>query len=91
TDRPQATFASEIKLDGAELEVTREVDYGRETLALPLPAIVTTGAAVWKTSLRRSWMRRFTSWKPGSRCATAACWRWEATRTWRSTAAPSRA
>lgn len=40
-DRPQATFASEIKLVGQGLEVTREVDYGRETLALPLPAIVT--------------------------------------------------
>lgn len=41
TDRPQATFASEIKLAGDRLEVTREVDYGRETIALPLPAIVT--------------------------------------------------
>ncbi|WP_338722459.1 electron transfer flavoprotein subunit beta/FixA family protein [Devosia sp. XK-2] len=41
TDRPQATFASEIKLDGNALEVTREVDSGRETIALPLPAIVT--------------------------------------------------
>ena len=41
TDRPQATFASEIKVVAAGLEVTREVDYGRQTLALPLPAIVT--------------------------------------------------
>jgi electron transfer flavoprotein beta subunit len=41
TDRPQATFASEIKLDGTTLEVTREVDYGRETLQMSLPAIVT--------------------------------------------------
>lgn len=41
TDRPQATFASEIKVDGTTLEVTREVDYGRETLSLPLPALVT--------------------------------------------------
>lgn len=41
TNRPQATFASEIVVKGAELEVTREVDYGRETLALPLPAVVT--------------------------------------------------
>jgi len=41
TNRPQATFASEIKLDGHALEVTREVDSGRETIALPLPAIVT--------------------------------------------------
>ena len=41
TDRPQATFASEIKVVGGGLEVTREVDTGRETIALPLPAIVT--------------------------------------------------
>jgi electron transfer flavoprotein beta subunit len=41
TNRPQATFASEILVKGAELEVTREVDYGRETIALPLPAVVT--------------------------------------------------
>ncbi len=41
TNRPQATFASEIKVTGSALEVTREVDYGRETIAVPLPAIVT--------------------------------------------------
>jgi electron transfer flavoprotein beta subunit len=41
TDRPQATFASAIAIDGSEIEVTREVDYGRETLRLPLPAVVT--------------------------------------------------
>lgn len=41
TGRPQATFASHIKVNGSELEVTREVDYGRETIVLPLPAIVT--------------------------------------------------
>lgn len=41
TERPQATFASEIKVTGQALEVTREVDSGRETVAVPLPAIVT--------------------------------------------------
>ncbi|WIJ24683.1 electron transfer flavoprotein subunit beta/FixA family protein [Devosia sp. RR2S18] len=41
TDRPQATFASEIKVTADGLEVTREVDWGREVVALPLPAIVT--------------------------------------------------
>ncbi|MGV8832497.1 MAG: electron transfer flavoprotein subunit beta/FixA family protein [Devosia sp.] len=41
TNRPQATFASEIKITGAGLEVTREIDSGRQTLSLPLPAIVT--------------------------------------------------
>ncbi|MEO6012129.1 MAG: electron transfer flavoprotein subunit beta/FixA family protein [Devosia sp.] len=38
---PQATFASEIKIVDGGIEVTREVDFGRETLALPLPALVT--------------------------------------------------
>ena len=40
-DWPQATFASEIKLTSATLEVTREVDFGRSTVSTPLPAIVT--------------------------------------------------
>jgi len=39
---PQATFASEVVADGNTLKVTREVDGGLETLALTLPAIVTT-------------------------------------------------
>ncbi|WP_026353898.1 electron transfer flavoprotein subunit beta/FixA family protein [Woodsholea maritima] len=39
---PQATFASEVKLDGEALEVTREIDGGLQTLAMSLPAIVTT-------------------------------------------------
>lgn len=41
TDRPQATFASAIKVNGQSLEVVREVDFGSETLSMPLPAIVT--------------------------------------------------
>lgn len=40
-DWPQATFASEIKLSGTTLEVTREVDFGRTMVSMPLPAIVT--------------------------------------------------
>lgn len=40
-DWPQATFASEIKVAGSALEVTREVDYGRATVSVPIPAIVT--------------------------------------------------
>jgi len=39
---PQATFASKVKLAGGELEVTREVDGGLETVAVRLPAVVTT-------------------------------------------------
>jgi electron transfer flavoprotein beta subunit len=39
---PQGTFASKVSVDGAGLTVTREVDGGLETVALSLPAIVTT-------------------------------------------------
>ncbi|WP_417581893.1 electron transfer flavoprotein subunit beta/FixA family protein [Nitrincola sp.] len=41
-DRPQATFASEVKIDGKTLQVTREVDGGLQTLNVTLPAVVTT-------------------------------------------------
>jgi len=39
---PQATFASKVKVEGDQATVTREVDGGLETIALKLPAIVTT-------------------------------------------------
>jgi electron transfer flavoprotein beta subunit len=39
---PQATFASKVKIAGEGAEVTREVDGGLETVAIKLPAIVTT-------------------------------------------------
>ncbi|HEX7054491.1 MAG TPA: electron transfer flavoprotein subunit beta/FixA family protein [Burkholderiales bacterium] len=39
---PQATFASRLKVAGERAEVTREVDGGLETLAIRLPAVVTT-------------------------------------------------
>ncbi|WP_306566730.1 electron transfer flavoprotein subunit beta/FixA family protein [Aquabacterium sp.] len=39
---PQATFASKVTKDGDKLLVTREVDGGAETLALSIPAVVTT-------------------------------------------------
>ncbi len=41
-DRPQATFASEVLLDGSKATVTREVDAGLETIEVDLPAVVTT-------------------------------------------------
>jgi len=41
-DLPQATFASKVELAADKVTVTREVDGGLETLALTLPAIVTT-------------------------------------------------
>jgi len=41
-DWPQATFASKVEVEGGKVTVTREVDGGLETLALKLPAIVTT-------------------------------------------------
>jgi electron transfer flavoprotein beta subunit len=37
---PQGTFASEIKVDGDKLNVTREVDGGLQTVSLTLPAVV---------------------------------------------------
>ena len=40
--RPQATFASEVKLNGDTARVTREVDAGLETLEVQLPAVITT-------------------------------------------------
>jgi electron transfer flavoprotein beta subunit len=41
-DWPQATFASQVTLAAGQATVTREVDGGLETLALRLPAVVTT-------------------------------------------------
>jgi electron transfer flavoprotein beta subunit len=41
---PQATFASKLELspDGTRAKVSREVDAGRETLEVTLPAVITT-------------------------------------------------
>jgi len=39
---PQGTFASEVAVDGDKVNVTREVDGGLMTVALNLPAVVTT-------------------------------------------------
>ncbi|WP_043526688.1 electron transfer flavoprotein subunit beta/FixA family protein [Litchfieldella xinjiangensis] len=39
---PQGTFASEVKVEGDSLQVTREIDGGLQTVSLSLPAIVTT-------------------------------------------------
>jgi electron transfer flavoprotein beta subunit len=39
---PQGTFASKVALDAETATVTREIDGGLETVALKLPAIVTT-------------------------------------------------
>ena len=39
---PQGTFASKVVIEGDAITVTREVDGGLETVALTLPAIVTT-------------------------------------------------
>ncbi|MFC2951587.1 electron transfer flavoprotein subunit beta/FixA family protein [Marinicaulis aureus] len=38
----QGTFASEVKIDGDKANVTREIDGGLQTIAINLPAIVTT-------------------------------------------------
>ncbi len=39
---PQGTFASKVAIEGETVTVTREVDGGLETVALKLPAVVTT-------------------------------------------------
>jgi electron transfer flavoprotein beta subunit len=41
-DLPQATFASKVEIVDGKAHVTREVDGGLETLAISLPAVVTT-------------------------------------------------
>ena len=41
-DYPQATNASEVKINGDTVDVTREIDGGLQTLKLNLPAIITT-------------------------------------------------
>jgi len=41
-DRPQATFASRIVVDGDSARVTREVDAGLEIIEVDLPAVITT-------------------------------------------------
>jgi electron transfer flavoprotein beta subunit len=41
-DWPQATFASKVEIADGKAAVTREVDGGLETVALTLPAVITT-------------------------------------------------
>src|SRR5258708_25852952 len=40
-ERPQATYASKVELNGTKAAVTREVDAGLETIEGDLPAAVT--------------------------------------------------
>jgi electron transfer flavoprotein beta subunit len=42
TDLPQGTFASKVEVAGDKVNVTREVDGGLETVALSMPAVITT-------------------------------------------------
>jgi len=42
TGYAQGTFASKVEVDGEKVNVTREIDGGLQTVALNLPAIVTT-------------------------------------------------
>ena len=41
-DWPQATFASKVDIADGRVTVKREIDGGLETLAMPLPAVITT-------------------------------------------------
>ncbi len=38
---PQGTFASEVSIDGSEVQVTREIDGGLQKIALNMPAVIT--------------------------------------------------
>ena len=40
--RPQATFASQVTIDGEKAIVVREVDAGLETIEVDLPAVITS-------------------------------------------------
>jgi electron transfer flavoprotein beta subunit len=40
-ERPQATYASKVEIDGTKVKVTREVDAGLETIEVDLPAVIT--------------------------------------------------
>ena len=42
TNLPQATFASKVEIDGKNVQVTREIDGGLETLTAEMPAVITT-------------------------------------------------
>jgi electron transfer flavoprotein beta subunit len=42
TGMSQATFASEVKIEGDKAQVTREIDGGLQTLSINLPAMVST-------------------------------------------------
>jgi len=41
-ERPQATFASKVEVEGDAAKVTREIDGGLETVSVKLPAVITT-------------------------------------------------
>jgi len=41
-DRPQATSASEVNVEGDRVKVTREIDGGLETIDIKLPCVLTT-------------------------------------------------
>jgi electron transfer flavoprotein beta subunit len=40
-ERPQATYASKVEIDGARAQITREIDAGLETIEVDLPAVIT--------------------------------------------------
>jgi electron transfer flavoprotein beta subunit len=40
-ERPQATFASKVEINGDRAAVTREIDAGLETIEVDLPAVIT--------------------------------------------------
>ena len=51
---PQATFASELKIDTDKALVTREIDGGLQTISVNLPAVVTTDTKYYASQEKRS-------------------------------------
>ncbi|CAM5384836.1 Electron transfer flavoprotein subunit beta OS=Stutzerimonas stutzeri OX=316 GN=CXK95_12920 PE=3 SV=1 [Stutzerimonas stutzeri] len=53
TGYAQGTFASKVEVAGDKVNVTREIDGGLQTVALSLPAIVTTDLRLKSRATRR--------------------------------------
>ena len=75
-NRPQATFASHLELNGDSARVTREVDAGLEVVDIDLPAVVTVDLRlnepryvklpdIMKQKRNRSTRSRWSTWVSG--------------------------
>ena len=60
----QGTFASEVAVDGDSVKVTREIDGGLQTVALKLPAIVTTDLRLNEPNIMKAKKKPLETLKP---------------------------